>query len=1103
MTNDRCPSCMRELNGPVCDCGWPEKGHNASHQLPVGTVLRGRYQIGRCLGQGGFGITYLAWDKLMQQCVAVKEFYPGGTVFRKSATSLAVDCGTEEIIPHYEYSKERFLREASALVKFKDIPEVVDILDFAEENNTAYIVMEYVRGMDLAKYIRMKGGKLAPEETFRILRPVMEALAKVHKGGIVHRDISPDNIILDPMGGAKLLDFGAVRAVEDPAVDKGLNKSTEAILKQGFAPIEQYNTRGSLGPWTDEYAVCATVWYCLTGTVPTEPSIRVSEGIDPDWSTVPGLPEHQQKALAKGLSCRAKDRYRSLDELLEALFPEEKSAVLPVEHPKTAAQEMHPAKAEKRPAGSKKNPLIWIAAAVALLILIAASILLSRKKEAPSSAHLQETPGETSVQTEPKAPETVPTLPETVPTTLPMTEEEKSYLQAEELLAQGKLGEAAIAFGKLASYADARERSFEIWDQIAFRDTISAGVDHTVGLKSDGTVVALGNTSFSRCDVSGWSNIVAVSAGGTHTVGLRADGTVVAVGATGDGQHDMDGWSDIVAVCAGHQYTIGLRADGTVVAVGINEDGQCNVADWTDIVAISAGRYHTVGLRADGTVLAVGNNSNGICNVENWSDIVAVSAGGNHTVGLRADGSVVATGVNGTDEYYKGGQCDVADWSNVVAISTGWGHTVGLRSDSTVLAVGFNMHGQCDATSWGNIVAISAGEHHTVGLLRNGHVIAEGFNSYGQCYLNDWMDIRIPQRANWYAPDDIPTETASPEDEANTARAAYANAEQLLAEGKLGEAAIAFGKLAGYADARERSFAIWDKITVRETVSGGNYFTVGLKTDGTVLLAGRDDFPEAYTDWTDIVAVSAGMSHFMGLRADGTVVAIGDNEFEQQSDRGELDVESWTDIVAIAAGVYHTVGLKADGTVVAVGDRGEGMATGPCDVEDWTDIVAVSAGIFHTVGLKVDGTVVYAGKQNYGQDAVTGWTDIVAISTSGDHTLGLKNDGTVVATGNNSEGQCYNTTVWKDIVAISAGDEHSVGLKADGTAEAVGWYGKFHQCSVGDWQDIVAISAGSFHTIGLRTDGTVIAVGGQNWTGKGDVSGWTDIRIYERPIPFR
>lgn len=323
MAQNRCISCMNVIDSPVCPyCGYPVHSQTQPHQLPVGTMLRGRYQVGRVLGQGGFGITYMAWDTLMENVVAVKEFYPGSTVNRNTAYSPTVQCNTTNMGAHYEASKERFLREAKALVRFRSVPEVVDILDFMEENNTAYIVMEFVRGVDLAKYIQSRGGRLSVEETFRILKPVMEALATVHKGGIVHRDISPDNIILDPMGGAKLLDFGAVRTVEDPGVDKALNKSTEAILKHGFAPIEQYNTRGSLGPWTDEYAMCATVFYCLTGRIPEEASIRVSEGIDPDWDSIEGLPEHQKRALEKGMSVRAKDRYPDMDTLMEGLFPE-------------------------------------------------------------------------------------------------------------------------------------------------------------------------------------------------------------------------------------------------------------------------------------------------------------------------------------------------------------------------------------------------------------------------------------------------------------------------------------------------------------------------------------------------------------------------------------------------------------------------------------------------------------------------------------------------------------------------------------------------------------------------------------------------------------
>ncbi|MDY3975334.1 MAG: hypothetical protein SOY77_02385, partial [Eubacteriales bacterium] len=231
----------------------------------------------------------------------------------------------------------------------------------------------------------------------------------------------------------------------------------------------------------------------------------------------------------------------------------------------------------------------------------------------------------------------------------------KAYAQAEQLLAQGKKAEAAMAFGMIGDKY-ARKRSFAIWDEIAERDTIAIG-DHTVALKTDGTVVAVGDNFCGRCDVSSWADIAAVAVNIGHTVGLKADGTVVAVGYNYWGQCDVSGWRDIAAVAAGYKYTVGLKADGTVVAVGSNLDGQCDVSGWTDIVAVTGGdgwaEGHTVGLRADGTVVAVGKNDDGQCNVSGWRDIVAVAANWDHTVGLKADGTVVAVGKN------DDGQCNV------------------------------------------------------------------------------------------------------------------------------------------------------------------------------------------------------------------------------------------------------------------------------------------------------------------------------------------------------------------------------------------------------------------------------------------------------------
>ena len=235
---------------------------------------------------------------------------------------------------------------------------------------------------------------------------------------------------------------------------------------------------------------------------------------------------------------------------------------------------------------------------------------------------------------------------------------EVHYKEAQYLCEIGDATHSAMLFGRAGNYGDAKERAEELWEGIAVRNTISAGDDHTVGLKSDGTVVAVGSNKYHQCDVSQWTDIVAVSAGDCHTVGLKSDGTVVAADWNEDGRCDVSQWTDIVAVSAGGNHTVGLKSDGTVVAVGSNRYGQCDVSQWRDIVAVNAG-WHTVGLKSDGTVVAVGSNKYGQCDVSQWTDIVAVSAGGLHTVGLKSDGTVVAVGYNGD------GRCDVGGWKNI------------------------------------------------------------------------------------------------------------------------------------------------------------------------------------------------------------------------------------------------------------------------------------------------------------------------------------------------------------------------------------------------------------------------------------------------------
>jgi len=316
MEQRRCAGCMAVTEGPIChNCGWPAEKNNEPHQLPVGTVLRGQYMVGRVLGQGGFGITYLGWDAYLEAPVAIKEYYPSYMVSRDHTVTRYVRCYTAQIREQYAASKARFLREARTLAKFQDEPAVVHIRSCFEENDTAYIIMEYLHGETLADRI-LRTGPMAADRLLELLKPVMEALEDVHQANIVHRDISPDNIMILPDGRAKLLDFGAAR-------DSTNSHTTETVVKHGFAPFEQYQNKGDLGPWTDVYALCATLWYCLTGRLPTEALTRVTEGTAMGWDKIPGLTGRQCQALEQGMAILHKERTQSVHALLEGLWEPE------------------------------------------------------------------------------------------------------------------------------------------------------------------------------------------------------------------------------------------------------------------------------------------------------------------------------------------------------------------------------------------------------------------------------------------------------------------------------------------------------------------------------------------------------------------------------------------------------------------------------------------------------------------------------------------------------------------------------------------------------------------------------------------------------------
>ena len=283
--------------------------------LRKGTRLIGRYTIEGVLGQGGFGITYLGMDELHKKKVAIKEFFPQGIVTRNIEYEDTVTVTLVGEKENYDKGKERFLKEAQTMAMFSKDKGIVKALDFFEINNTAYIVMEYLEGVTLKQYLR-ENERIDAEDLVELLVPLIEALDEIHSQGLIHRDISPDNIMVLPDGRIKLMDFGEARDYTEFG-----EKSLSIVLKPGYAPPEQYQTHGVQGPWTDIYALCATMYKCITGENPPDAIDRLVDDHLKKISAfgIPVLPQIEE-AIIKGMSVSAQDRYQNVGDFCEDLY---------------------------------------------------------------------------------------------------------------------------------------------------------------------------------------------------------------------------------------------------------------------------------------------------------------------------------------------------------------------------------------------------------------------------------------------------------------------------------------------------------------------------------------------------------------------------------------------------------------------------------------------------------------------------------------------------------------------------------------------------------------------------------------------------------------
>ena len=377
MELNKCMGCMEDFLGYPCPkCGFdPGQVRGNEYALPIQTILAGKYLVGRVLGQGGFGITYIGWDIALERKIAIKEYYPNGQANRAPGTQPLSWYTSDSALQAKQAGLEMFLKEARKMARVEDIPGVVKVKDLFRENNTAYIVMDFVEGETLKTRLQ-RTGPMSWDQAKDIFRPAIQAMAAVHQVGLIHRDLSPDNLMLTKNGNVKILDLGAAK---DLNINSGA--SSMQVAKGGFSPFEQYTQRGGSGPWTDVYAMAATVYYTLTGTLPPAAMDRVEEDtIRWDLPGLDTLPEPALEALKAALAVSAKKRTQSMEALEQGLFaakpeaaPVTESADKPEaeQKPKVKVESPKPEKKGSQTAKTSRKSLKWWVAPSKELLLSA------------------------------------------------------------------------------------------------------------------------------------------------------------------------------------------------------------------------------------------------------------------------------------------------------------------------------------------------------------------------------------------------------------------------------------------------------------------------------------------------------------------------------------------------------------------------------------------------------------------------------------------------------------------------------------------------------------------------------------------------------------
>ncbi len=948
-----CYNCFSQLTneGNACPrCGYDPTGEVEKYPLALkpGSILNGRYIIGRVLGQGGFGITYVAQDVQTDGRVAIKEYFPETMATRTGTHSVAAFTGQRA--ENFTYGMQCFLSEAQTLAQFIGVENIVCVHSYFEENGTGYFVMDYVDGVSFQTYLRQRGGKISWEEAKTILVPVMDALSFVHSKGIIHRDIAPDNIYITYDGTVKLLDFGAARySLGDRS------RSLDVVLKAGYAPMEQYTRRGRQGAYTDVYAMAATFYYALTGHLPPEAVERMEE----DMLVLPSsygarLPEEAEDAIEKGLAVRASERYQTMEQFRQVMTADgyiPGTKIIP-ERPRfqSAEESGHVASgsAEKRSgqvsfttdtdsvrkntdeAKKKEDPKagftlpnlkftkkhIAIGAAVLAVILVLAMVvggrsgdekkengIFSLSKKEDKDVSETRTVNELRKITEYNANNTVKNI----------TVRDYFYnSDGKNTAVEGRCtGEDAYDFVWEYDYDADGNRTVQRY----YRDgELNSIYEYSDFLNGDYQTMRMtlpesNSTSTSKYfyDANGnmtRSTITAETYNSEYAYTYDADGNQLTshyefyyrgeLSSISDTVYTYDSNGDRISSEVTNYDEYGNMESRSKTTYTYEYDSDDHLL--REMIYRDDGTYSVYEYERVEVVLGVETPRSTQAPREETEPVSAQSAvkprkhpAQTIAVGLSHSVGLKENGTVITAGYGGDERCNVSSWKNIISVSSQDSVTVGLRSDGTVVATGKNDKGQCDVSGWKNIVQISTSGSHTAGLRSDGTVVAVGQDVNGcQSDVSKWEDI--------------------------------------------------------------------------VAIDTGLYRTFGLKSDGTVVSTDTTKVG----NWRNIIQISVGSFHVVGLMPDGTVVAAGTDNY------GQCDVSDWTDIVKVVAGDYTTFGIKADGSVVSTGMNDNGQ----CNVSSWRNIVDIAGEYMHTVGLRADGTMVATGSNNLGQCNVSQWENI-------------------------------------------------------------------------------------------------------------------------------